>query len=287
MPKPPLYPWPHGKRACVSITMDNMGEAADLNRGVWPADTPVGNHHSVKTQLPEMLSLLAERSITATYFIEAWNCDVYADTIGDVAARGHEVAFHAWQHEVWSKLSPETERGNMIKSVQAASRVGVQYAGFRPPGGMITPLTLSLMKENDLSYLSPAAARPAIVDGVAVVPFQWRDIDAYFYMEATKPLRVANEDGESVLSANVLSERWRSRVDEVIEEGGFVAFLFHPFLQISRERMDAMREVLDYVRSKEDDIWIASSKQVADWVLSHRESFGDDPRWDTTQWKKK
>jgi hypothetical protein len=43
---------PDNRRAAVSITFDNLGEAADLERGLWPKDKPLGQHSSVTHSLP-------------------------------------------------------------------------------------------------------------------------------------------------------------------------------------------------------------------------------------------
>ncbi len=50
--------WPNGAKAAVSFTMDNLGEAQDVNKGVWPAGQPVGRHFSVREVLPRVLDML-------------------------------------------------------------------------------------------------------------------------------------------------------------------------------------------------------------------------------------
>ncbi|GAM85600.1 hypothetical protein ANO11243_036070 [Dothideomycetidae sp. 11243] len=269
--------------------MDNMGEAADLHRGLHDPSVAIGHHHSVTTQLPRLLSALKSRSIHATYFIEGWNNTHYSDTIRSVAAAGHEIGFHAWQHEVWKNLDAATEVANLDRSVRDAERwAGVQYRGFRPPGGGVTERTLGLLKDRGFTYISPAAERCAVVDGVAVVPFQWRSIDAYFYIEATGVLREARGDGKGIMSPTQMRDRLLRRVDECLEEGGYLALLFHPFLTESEERHKVVEAVLDHVKKREKDgLWIAKCDEVADWVLRHPEQFGDDPGWDTAEWKKK
>lgn len=268
--------------------MDNMGEAADLHRGIWPTDQETGSHYSVTEKLPTMLDLLDKHNIHATYFIEAWNCAHYPEVIKTVRSRGHEVGFHAYQHEVWKSLDQATELANLDKSVALARGLGIAYKGFRPPGGLVTERTLGLMRERGLRYLSPAAAKPAVVDGVAMVPFEWPSIDAYFYMASTASLRTARGDGEEVLAPAVLKERLCRRVDRVVEEGGFLSLLFHPFLQTSEERMRVMDEVLAYVKSKGDQVWVPKCEEAADWILKKgEESFGNDPEWDRAEWKKK
>ena len=42
----------------ITLTFDNLGEVADLERGRWPADAPLGRHASVTRTLPRILALL-------------------------------------------------------------------------------------------------------------------------------------------------------------------------------------------------------------------------------------
>lgn len=207
----------------------------------------------------------------------------------EIARRDHEVAFHAFQHEVWSSLSPSEEISNLTRSISAAQSIGVTYKGFRPPGGMITPKTTSLLKEHGFTYISPAAVRPAVVDGLAIVPFQWESIDAYFYMHETAPLRLGRGDSKEPLNEDVMEERLLKRVDEVIEEGGYLAFLFHPFLTVGERRLEVMHKVLEKVkqREKEGKVWLARAGEAADWVRERPDIFGIDSGWDDAKWKMK
>jgi peptidoglycan/xylan/chitin deacetylase (PgdA/CDA1 family) len=300
--------WPNGAKACISITLDNMGEAADINRGLIPESDPVGDHHSVKVELPKMLDLLDKYNVKGTYYIEGWNCDVmkpqwvsksspamltiakvYPDAMHDVSSRGHEIAFHAFQHEVWSTLSRKDEISNLNRSIAAAKSIGIKYKGFRPPGGMITPQTLRLLRENDMTYLSPAAKSPAVVDGIAMVPFQWESIDAYFYMHETAPLRHGLGDSKEPLSEDVMEERLLKRIDGVIAEGGYLAFLFHPFLTVSERRLTVMEKVVQKVTQcqKEGTVWVSQAGEAAEWIREREDIFGNDPVWDDAKWKMK
>ena len=274
-------------KAALSITLDNLGEAADLHRGLWPSEQPIGNHFTATETVPKILDLLDDCKVKATYFIEGWNFSVYSDTIREVAARGHEVGFHAWQHEVWKSLDAETEVKNLDASVRGVEGVlGHGFRGFRPPGGLVTEQTLSLMKERGFTYLSPAAKRPAVVDGVAMVPFKWEDIDAYFYLPSLAPVRERNGDVSECLDAQVLKRRMCRRVDQVVERGEYASLLFHPFLTNDEERLDVMRDVVEYAKGKRG-LWVAKCEDVAGWIHNHVESFGIDPQWDTVEWKKK
>jgi len=88
----------------MSVTLDNMGEAYEIESGSWPADGPVGKHLSVTRALPVMLDSLDAHGLKATYFIESWNTDVYPEAIAQVAGRGHEIASHGFRHEPWAGI---------------------------------------------------------------------------------------------------------------------------------------------------------------------------------------
>lgn len=188
------FKWPADAKTAIALTLDNMGEAADLNRGLWPEHNPVGSHYSVTEVLPKILALLKKYDIHVTYFIETWNFNHYGKFVANhVAKAGHEIAWHAWQHEAWSKLDESAERANFERSFGGDGLQGfcagtgrgqvLPYRGFRPPGGQIHgDRTLALCREYGLGYISPAAENAAIVqidaggrqDSIVVLPFRWR-----------------------------------------------------------------------------------------------------------------
>ena len=190
--------WPGNARAAIALTFDNMGEAADLNRNLWPASEPIGNHYSVTEILPVFLEMVRKRDIKITYFTESWNLGVYPQAIKRIADEGHEVAWHAWQHEAWNVQCKDEadERKNFERSFGdeegiagfvskgkgEGSRVE-RYRGFRPPCGVIHgERTLKLCREFGLGFISPAAEEGALVpldggkDSIVVLPFRWRTV---------------------------------------------------------------------------------------------------------------
>ncbi|KAK5136450.1 hypothetical protein LTR08_003095 [Meristemomyces frigidus] len=299
--------WPNGARAAIAFTIDNMGEAADLDRNLWPASQLVGSHYSVTEVLPQFLDLLRRHDIKATYFIEAWNLKNYPRAVQSVAGAGHEVGWHAWRHEAWSKLDEGAERANFDRSFGTEGLAGFtsegrlgkgvvdRYHGFRPPGGIIHgDRTLKLCRQHGLSYISPAAEHAALVtlepgkDQIAILPFRWKTVDAFHYMEAFGGLRKAKgEASDAVQSPETLARKYIEEIDGAIESGGYLSLLFHPFLTNEPARMRAMEVVVEYLARKRDEgqIWLARCCDIAEWIHEHPDAVGDDPGWDTTSWR--
>jgi len=284
-----------------------MGEAADLQRGLWPSGQPVGNHYSVKEVLPKLLDLFDKHDIKITYFVETWNVHVYADVIEELAARGHEVSWHAYQHEAWSKLSPDAEMENFARSFEDIRKLGIKYKGFRPPGGIINDHTLALSKGHGLEYISPAGYHAAIVptttsinnaegtvsgrsdESMVVLPFKWATVDAYYYMSSFAGLRTikGEADPDTPLSSLELKTRYMREVNAAIQAGGYLSLLFHPFLTNEPERLAVVEEVLQQLAEKRNrgEIWLARCEDVAAHITQHPDAVRNDPGWDLSSWR--
>ena len=279
----PNTKWPNGSRGAISVTFDNLGEAAELELGMWDTNRPIGSHRSVTAVLPETLRLLDRVGIKATFFVEAWNVDIYPDAIKRISSAGHEVGFHGWRHENWGNLDESTESSLFRRGKEAMRQLGVEPVGFRPPGGKLNRTTLNLMKESGFEYCSPAGIDPADVRGIAILPFAWQWIDAYYYFEPFAEMRKQRGDSESVLPPSRLREEMIRCVDGLVSRAGYTAILFHHFLEDDPERFAAMSEVLEYVKQA-DKLWCAPCREVADWILSKPNDFAGDPGFDTTGW---
>lgn len=262
--------WPHGARAAVSFTMDNLGEAQDVNKGTWTA--PIGSHPSVTDQLPRMLGMLDKHGVRATYFVESWSLGVYGDAVRDMLARGHEVAWHGYQHERFHTLSEDEELLNFERSFKAAAEFGVKYEGLRPPGGTINVRTWGLLRQHGVSYVSPLGSLE-IKNGIVVLPFDWRAVDAFYYMEKFDAIRTSHGEQPGVLSPRAFEEYLLSAIQAAVDSGGYMSILFHPFLQTSEEKMAVMDRILSRLTS-DPSIWCAPCRDVASWIAANPTSLG-------------
>jgi peptidoglycan/xylan/chitin deacetylase (PgdA/CDA1 family) len=277
-------PWPGGARAAISITVDNLGEAAELELGLGAPDTPLGGHYSVTTALPVMLTELADAALSATFFVEGVNAESYPAALRAIAAAGHELAYHAWCHEDWAKLAGDDETANLDRGWAAMRALEIDMVGLRPPGGRLTSQTLDLLSARGIRYCSPAGSASGL-DRVAVLPFAWPEVDAFHVLPAFAALREritgsADPAGPAGVRAALLGG-----IDRALLDGGHVVLVLHTWL-IELER-DAVGDVLARVHRGVElgDLWAAPCRDVAAWIAEHAASFDGPPILDHTSWR--
>lgn len=281
MSAPPL--WPDGARAAVSITVDNLGEAAELALGLRNADAPAGGHYSVTTALPIMLDVLARAELSATFFVEGVNAEIYPAALRTIVEAGHELAYHAWCHEDWAALRSADEVANLDRGWAAMRALDIDMVGMRPPGGRLTPRTLDELRARGLRYCSPAGAVVGF-DRVAVIPFAWPAVDAFHVLPGFGALRERISGSADAGGADGVRAALLTEVERALRGGDHVVLVLHTWL-IELER-DAVRDVLARVSRgvREGVLWAAPCRDVATWMAEHRSSFGARPKLDDSSW---
>jgi peptidoglycan/xylan/chitin deacetylase (PgdA/CDA1 family) len=275
----------------VSVTFDNLGEAAQLELGMWPAEVPEGRHFSVVEVLPRLLDLLAARNVRATFFVEGLNARMYPQALQAIAEGGHEVAVHAWRHEEWAALNADSEAALLARATEAMRAIGIEPSGFRPPGGGLTERTLGLLGEHGYSYVSPAGERAGLLEGLAVLPFRWPLVDAYAYLPQFAGLRERYGGGpdphtpEQMREAMIAALKSHSQQQE-----GHLTLLFHPFSVAFTG--DAGWEALEAVLSEaarprlaaEGALAALRMDEAAARMLAHPGDFDRPPQLDEVTW---
>ena len=90
--------------------------------------------HPVLT--PRLLDMLKARGIKATFFLIGQNAAEYPDIVRRIAAEGHEIGNHTWNHPQLTKLSPAALREEIDRtSSTIAEIIGKPLHVMRPPYG--------------------------------------------------------------------------------------------------------------------------------------------------------
>ncbi len=274
-----------GGKGVLSLTFDNLGEAAELEMGALDADAPLGGHVTATEVVPGLLDRLAERDLSATFFVEGLNAELYPDLLRDISARGHEVAYHAWRHEQWDGISAAGQSENLARGVAAFERIGLEISGLRPPGGRLGPGGTAVLRDAGLRYCSPAGAGAGEDGGLALLPFQWRHLDASCVLP---PLAGAREQmtgsPDPVEPAGFLASLLQA-VEGLTNDGGYLAIVLHPFMLgwLGDEHLAALLDRIAAATSQ-GELWAARCDEIADHVLAHPDRFAGGTTLDATSW---
>jgi len=276
-----IAPWPNGAAAALSLSFDNLGEAAELEAGAAVAEP--GAHFTATRAVPEILAMLAERDLPATFFVEGLNAELYPDLLREIDAAGHEVAYHAWRHEQWGALSAAEQADNLARGLVAFRVLGLDIAGMRPPGGLLGSDGLGVLRAAGLRYCSPAGSGASADDGIALLPFRWRDVDAACTLPGLDSAREAMTGSPAPVDPTAFIATVGQAVTDLIDHGGYLAIVLHPVMLdwLGRENLGAL---LDLVAKLRDSLWVTPCAAAAEHVLGHPECFAGPTSLDPSGW---
>lgn len=137
----------------------------------------------LEVAVPRVLSFLRERNLVITFFLVGQDAALGKNhaALRSIAAAGHEIGNHSFQHEPWlhslSETQIETELAQAEEHIQEAT--GQQPVGFRGPGYCCSPAILRVLARR--GYLYDASTLPTFLGPLA---------RAYYFMTA----KLSSED---------------------------------------------------------------------------------------------
>lgn len=250
--------WLGGARGALCLSFDNLGEVAEVE-----------------------LAALGERGLSATFFVEGVNAELYPETLREVAAQGHEVAYHAWRHERWGHLSVEEQAANLARGRAAFEALGLTVSGLRPPGGQLGAGGTGALGEAGLLYCSPAGEGVGVESDVAVLPFQWRHVDATCVLPALAPVREAMTGSSDPLEPDAFVAYLQAELERLARDGGFASIVLHPPMRewLGERNLSAL---LDCIAAT--GLWVARFDEAAAHALSRAEALTGGTTLDSTSW---
>jgi peptidoglycan/xylan/chitin deacetylase (PgdA/CDA1 family) len=231
------------------------------------------------------MDMLEELDLRSTFFVEGLNAELYPEALLELANVGHELGYHGWRHEYWPDLSRSDEVRALERGVHKMQEIGVRLRGFRPPGGRLTRSSPGLLENLGFTHCSPAGIGTGFLDSLAVLPFAWRQIDAYHYLPRFGGLRKTFTGSEEPLSPIRFRRTLSMALQSIARDGGHLTLLFHPFLEEQEDRFRIMREALEELRVLVEDheVWCAPHRDVASWIRRHSAYFGNGIELDPSE----
>lgn len=115
----------------------------------------------VEANTDRILALFAAAGVSATFFTLGWIAARCPQLIARIAAAGHEVASHGWEHGRVFRMTPAAFRADLARAraaIEAAS--GQPVRGYRAPSFSIdarTPWAHEVLAEEGYAYSSSVA----------------------------------------------------------------------------------------------------------------------------------
>lgn len=252
------------RKKTLCVTFDNLGEAAEIEFGLLPPDTPTGDHVSANV-MPRILDILSSNGVQATFFFEGWNADTYPKVLESVVEGGHELALHGWRHENWADVEADREKDLIDRCFKAFRNLGFSPLGFRPPGGGISARTEELLAEQGAVHISPASHIELRNNRLAGIPFAWGDVDAFWFEPLMTPLReaVLGEGKGAVAPLSVWADNLAKHLGPAAQQDEVKTLIFHPYmLALDEDRMQLFETFIGDL-AHQNDVATARCADVA------------------------
>jgi peptidoglycan/xylan/chitin deacetylase (PgdA/CDA1 family) len=212
------------------------------------------------------LELLRRHTIPATFFIPGHTLESFPHEVNTILQAGHEVGHHSYAHVDPSQQTPDEERRDMERALEALHVHGVTPSGYRSPSADISAATLPLLEEYGFGYDSSLMAddfrpyRPRIGDKVSreeplvrgrearlwelPVSFEFDDWPHFQFNFA--PYRNGTSAPSKVL------EIWTADVDwmDTHVEGGVLTVMLHPQVIGRGHRIAMLEQFIAHCRTR-------------------------------------
>tara|TARA_R110001606_G_scaffold39560_4_gene108967 strand:- start:3267 stop:4163 length:897 start_codon:yes stop_codon:yes gene_type:complete len=142
----------------------------------------------VERNTDAVLGLFAELGIKATFFILGWVAERYPVLMQKIAAAGHEIANHGYDHARIFTLTPDQFRADLDRSRKILEDTsGQKVVGYRAPSFSIdqrTPWAHEILAEQGYAYSSSVAPINHDHYGWAGSPrFAWKPVQQSEFIE--------------------------------------------------------------------------------------------------------
>lgn len=260
-----LPQWPGGAQVAVSLTFDVDAESGWLGEGEEYArrlTTLSEGRFSVVRGVPRILELLAEFSITATFYVPGDTAERHTAAIEAIVAAGHEIGHHGHMHLRSDRIDADAQRVEIERALAALDRtLGVRPEGYRSASWEITPETFALLFEHGFTYDSSCMGddRPYVEeqDGRSILelPVHW-SLDDWPYFAWLI------DSGGNVNNARDFQQVWQDEFESARHDRRHVTFTMHPEVIGRGYRIAALRRFLETI-SGGGDVWFAPHREVA------------------------
>ncbi|RJY10172.1 DUF3473 domain-containing protein [Aurantiacibacter aquimixticola] len=207
--------------------------------GVIERDSWGGLDDRVERNVHAILNLFDEAQASATFFTLGWVAKRHAGLLREIAARGHEVASHGWDHERVFRMDRKSFAADIERTRKTIEDCcGERVIGYRAPSFSIDQRTpWAFMELAEQGYLYSSSVAPVAHDHYgwadaprfAFNPLPWSDLVELPVTTAQfRGKRLAAGGGGFFRVLPYAFSRWAIRQVNR-DEGRPAIFYFHPW----------------------------------------------------------
>lgn len=213
--------------------------------------------------------MLQRQNIRTTFFVPGIVAEKYPEEVKQIAAHGHELAYHGYMHDARIGIPEAEEEANMMKAEKILETIsGRKVQGHRAPLDALQTYSVKLMQKRGYLYSSTL-----------------KDCDWAYIHEGQRPIvELPTEPGFDDFSffyfsyadahtitccypAQYVYEMWKDAFDELANEGDKIMCLkLHPQLIGRSSRIRMLEKLILYMR--QNGAWITSCEEAARYVLA-------------------
>ena len=142
--------------AAFSVDVEDWFHVENLKRAI-ARDSWDRLELRVERNVERILELMAEYGAHGTWFVLGWVAERLPAMVRSIAAAGHEIGSHGFDHEGVNTLSAEQFRADVRRSkILLEDILGVEVIGYRAPCFSITDWSIDVLREVGFRYDSSA-----------------------------------------------------------------------------------------------------------------------------------
>jgi peptidoglycan/xylan/chitin deacetylase (PgdA/CDA1 family) len=263
--------WPDGAKSAALISFDVDAETMWLSRDPTNINRPALISHGryeANIAIPELLKVLADHRIKATFFVPGWTADNHTAVMATILEAGHEIGHHGYLHFWPEPDKPREEEEEIELGLEALERnFRIKPAGYRCPAGETTDRLIPLLKKYgmmyDSSFMDDIHPYEHTIDGkpsgVIELPWHWSLDDVPFTVYSLRAQR-PQQTNDHILTV------WKEEFEEHHKRGALFDLIMHPQAIGRPSRLLLLRRFLEFAQSHEG-VWFATAGDIARHVL--------------------
>ena len=265
--------WPDHHQCAAAVVVD-YSVPCD-GRGIGTKD--VANNQAEfgsRVGIWRLLDLFDKYDVKATFAVPAVLAEIYADSVKEIVARGHEVAAHGYKREDVSDLDIKEEK----RRIGSTTRILEDICGKRPMGwfslprqkdrygtGTTSPNTMDLLIDAGYEYMGNGLSDDLpyyyVTDfqsrrNILTLPYYYHFDDLFFLL--FPPVH----SGSNLENPMPLYQNWKMEFDAQYQRGRFFHMTVHPHLIAWGHRLEMLEDFLAYMKGF-SKVWIPTGIECA------------------------